>query len=387
MALVALNRILIVLGNVGLFISGFLSLSHFMKLSLPCGAAKSCDVVTTHQSAYLTGNHIDGGIPVAYLGLLGYIALTGLAIYRGVANKESSRTLTLIGFILSGLGALYSGYLTYTALYVIGQTCIWCIASAVTMVLTTVIYAAMLQGEGKGEKVAGKQDAIVVGISTLVMALSLGYMINGRVQAGEKIDGGAADRIVDKNLELVGPDDHIFGNPDAPVTIVEFADLLCPTCQQNFPIIEELVKSSNGKIRLVFHHFPLIGAEGHEMALPAAVFAEIAADEGKFFPFIAEVYSKPNAEMRSQSTLMGIAKAMGMDTEKVQKRLSDQEDPAIKRVTDDINLANEIKITGTPSLFIQAKGGKYEAVASSRLESKLNEEPYKSLILGAGAAK
>ncbi len=387
MATVALNRILIILGNVGLFISGFLSLSHHYKLSLPCGAAKGCDTVTMHPSAYLTGNHYTGGIPVAYLGLLGYLFLTGLAIYRAVANKEGTKTLTIVGFVASLLGALYSGYLTYTAIYEIHATCWWCIASAITMVLTTVVYAAMLQADAQGEKPAGKVDAGLAGIATLVMALSLGGFITKRINDGEKIDGQSVKLIQAGKLDLVGDSAHIFGNPDAPVTIVEFADLLCPTCQQNFPILEDLVKNSDGKIRLVFRHFPLFGLDGHQMAVPAATVAEMAADEGKFFPFIAQVYSKSNAEMRQQSTLLAVAKSLGMDTERIQKRLEDPDDPAIKRVTDDINLANEIKITGTPTLFLHAKGGQFEQVASSALERKLNEEPYKSLILGGGAGE
>lgn len=340
-----------------------------------------------HPSAYLTGNHFTGGIPVAYLGLVGYLFLTGLAIYRAVANKESVKALTLIGFVVSGLGALYSGYLTYTAIYVIHATCWWCIASAITMVLTTVVYAAMLQADAKGEKPAGKVDAGLAGVATLVMALSLGGMITKRISDGEKIDGQSMGIIQAGQIDLVGEGAHIFGNPDAPVTIVEFADLLCPTCQQNFPVLEDLVKNSNGKIRLVFRHFPLFMSQGHEMAIPAATVAEMAADEGKFFPFIAQVYSKSNAEMREQSTLLAVAKSLDMDTEKIKKRLEDPEDPAIKRVTDDINLANEIKITGTPTLFLHAKGGQFEQVASSALERKLNQEPYKSLILGGGAGQ
>ena len=387
MAPVALNRILIILGNVGIFISGFLSLSHYYKLSLPCGAAKGCDTVTMHPSAYLTGNHFTGGIPVAYLGLLGYLFLTGLAIYRAMANKEHVRSLNLIGFIIAGVGALYSGYLTYTAIYVIHATCWWCIASAITMVLTTIVYAAMFQMDAVGEKPKGKIDVALAGIATLVMAVSLGGMISKRISDGEKIDG-QSDRLIQSNqIDLVGENAHILGNPDAPVTIVEFADLLCPTCQQNFPILEDLVKNSNGKIRLVFRHFPLYMAPGHEMAVPAATVAEMAADEDKFFPFITQIYSKSNEEMRQQSTLLAVAKSLGMDIEKIQKRLEDPEDPAIKRVTDDINLANEIKITGTPTLFLQAKGGRYEQVASSALERKLNQEPYKSLILGGGSGQ
>lgn len=386
MTSVALNRILIVLGFVGLFISGFLSLSHYMKLSLPCGPAKGCDTVTSHASAYLTGDHSSGGTPVAYLGLLGYLFLTVLAIYKGVAGKESSKGLNFIGFLVAGVGALYSGYLTYTALYVIHATCFWCISSAITMVLTTVAYAGLLQADAQAVEKRGK-DMVLAGVMSVLLAVSLGGMISWQRARGGGIDLGSVARANDPNapIPMIAADDHIYGNPDAPITIIEFADLLCPTCSQSYPIVEDLVRNSNGKVRLVFHHFPLFSLEGHGMAMMSATVSEVAADENKFWQFLGAIYAKPQADLQTPESIMAIAKSIGLDPAKVQKRLEAASDPAVKRVTDDFNLGNQIKISSTPSLFIKAKDGQWEAVKHTELEAKLNQEPYRSIMTGAAA--
>jgi len=121
------------------------------------------------------------------------------------------------------------------------------------------------------------------------------------------------------------------------------------------------------------------------MALPAATMAEIASEDSKFWNFISQVYSKQHADLQTTEALLAVAKSVGLDIEKVQKRMADPDDPAIKRVTDDLNLANQIKVSSTPTLFIQAKDGPVEGVTNSMLEQKLNEEPYKSLIKGTGS--
>jgi protein-disulfide isomerase len=382
-----INRILIVLGFAGLFISGFLSLSHLMDISLPCGPAKGCDVVATHSSAYLVGDSVKGGFPVAYLGFLGYLFLTGLALFRSIRGSEASRPLAVLGFGASLLGAMYSGYLIYVSLNVIKATCIWCMASAVVMLITTVTAAALLQADPEKERKKTKLDIAIAGILTVVVAAGLVGGASYLKASGETLDGGLVVRIREKNVNLVGPDAHILGDPNAPVTLIEFADLLCPSCQDSFPVLHELVNSSKGKIRLVFHHFPLFMKPEHKMAVPAASIAEMAAEEGKFWVFITGIYSKKLEELQEPDALLAIAKSVGMDTAKIQERLKNPNDPAIERVTADMNMANEIKIKSTPTLFLQAQGREPEIVAASQLENRLNEEPYISLIRGGAAGQ
>lgn len=55
----------------------------------------------------------------------------------------------------------------------------------------------------------------------------------------------------------VGPSDHVFGNPDAPVTLVEYGDYECPYCGRAHAVVEEVLRQMGPEARFVFRHFPL----------------------------------------------------------------------------------------------------------------------------------
>jgi len=69
---------------------------------------------------------------------------------------------------------------------------------------------------------------------------------------------------------------HVYGNPDAPITIIEYGDLECPYCGAAAPVLRELIDTSGGRARLVFRHFPLFGV--HPFALTAALAAEASGE-------------------------------------------------------------------------------------------------------------
>ena len=80
--------------------------------------------------------------------------------------------------------------------------------------------------------------------------------------------------------EDVSDDDAFLGDKDAPVTIVEFSEYQCPYCERHVretvpQIMEKYVDT--GKVKYVFRDFPL---EFHPNAIPAALAAECAGDEG-----------------------------------------------------------------------------------------------------------
>lgn len=85
-----------------------------------------------------------------------------------------------------------------------------------------------------------------------------------------------------KALLTITKDDVIRGNPDAPLTLVEYSDLQCPACAAYAPIIKQLVEKHDGKLRLVYRHFPL---DQHVHAKKAAYAAEAAHKQGKFFEY------------------------------------------------------------------------------------------------------
>jgi thiol-disulfide isomerase/thioredoxin len=72
----------------------------------------------------------------------------------------------------------------------------------------------------------------------------------------------------------------VRGAPMAPITIVEFSDFECPYCGAAHPLLKETLREFEGKVRLAFKHYPL---PSHPRAVPAALAAEAARMQGKFW--------------------------------------------------------------------------------------------------------
>src|SRR5690348_15338270 len=87
---------------------------------------------------------------------------------------------------------------------------------------------------------------------------------------------------------------HVKGDANAPVTIVEFADFQCPACRRAYNgILHKTLAKPN--IRFVFHHFPF--PDMHPRALPAAIAAEAAANQGKFWPMYENLFTGEKTEL------------------------------------------------------------------------------------------
>jgi protein-disulfide isomerase len=74
------------------------------------------------------------------------------------------------------------------------------------------------------------------------------------------------------NIPPVTSDEHIFGNPDAIVTIVEYSDFECPYCKQFQPVLKQIVQESGGNVRWVYRDYPL-----HQHSFEKLVAAECIA--------------------------------------------------------------------------------------------------------------
>jgi protein-disulfide isomerase len=101
-------------------------------------------------------------------------------------------------------------------------------------------------------------------------------------------DGGLTDTV-----RPVGANDHIFGNPSAPVKIVEFSDLECPYCSRFHESMQKAMDEfgKDGRIAWVYRHFPLESI--HPYAREAAKSAECINELGgnaKFWDFVDMVF-------------------------------------------------------------------------------------------------
>lgn len=117
----ALRVALLALAVVGVLISAYLTWTHFAGLTPVCtGSGEGCQTVQSSRYASLLG------IPVALLGLVAYGGLVfSVAVWAEIG--------IFLGFLISLVGTLFSVYLTYLEVFVIGALCQWCLASAVIM--------------------------------------------------------------------------------------------------------------------------------------------------------------------------------------------------------------------------------------------------------------
>lgn len=118
-----LRRVMLVLSVIGLGVATYLTIIHYAGINPACTAGQSCVKVQTSAWSKLDG------VPVALLGLIGYI---GITISLLVPDREESRLATL-GLTLVGFA--FSGYLTYRELFSIHAICEWCASSAVILTI------------------------------------------------------------------------------------------------------------------------------------------------------------------------------------------------------------------------------------------------------------
>jgi uncharacterized membrane protein len=118
-----------VLCVIGIGIAGYLTYVHYEGLKVLCLSSGGCETVQASRYAKLAG------IPVATLGLVGYVLILGSLALRGETGRA-------VGFGLALFGFCFSMYLTYRELFTIHAICQWCVSSAVVMTIVTALTLA-----------------------------------------------------------------------------------------------------------------------------------------------------------------------------------------------------------------------------------------------------
>ena len=141
------------------------------------------------------------------------------------------------------------------------------------------------------------------------------------------------------------PDRHVLGDPDAPVTIVEYGDLECPYCRDAEPVLRRLVEESDGRVRLVWRHLPLFQLHPH--ALAAALAAEAAGGQGRFWEMQRLLFEHQDA--LSDDDIVAYAAELGLDREQVVGASADRYARAVQA---DYEGGIELDVPGTPTLLV-----------------------------------
>jgi protein-disulfide isomerase len=144
----------------------------------------------------------------------------------------------------------------------------------------------------------------------------------------------------------VGGADHILGPSHAAVTVVEYGDFECPNCKQAAPAVKLLLTRFAGRVRFAYRHFPLEGVHPH--ALHAALAAEAAGAQGKFWPMHDLLFENQNHLKPAQ--LRRYAERLELDMARYDTEMA--EELYLQRVRSHIESGERSGVRGTPGFFI-----------------------------------
>lgn len=195
-----------------------------------------------------------------------------------------------------------------------------------------------------------RRNAIGLGLGALAAATgglaNFGLASDAHAQAEKSDDGGMA---VDVKTE------NIMGEPNAPVTIIEYSSMTCPHCatyhRVTMPgLTEKYIKT--GKVRYVIREFPL-----DRIAFAAAALARCAGPE-KYFPFITALYKQQDTWARGPGSpvprLFKMAKQAGFSEESFNSCMRNKE--VVSHIEKSLeNGKTRYNVRSTPTLFVNGK--------------------------------
>jgi protein-disulfide isomerase len=144
----------------------------------------------------------------------------------------------------------------------------------------------------------------------------------------------------------VGPEDHVQGPGDAPITLVEYGDYECPHCGRAYPIVKALQEEFGKRLRFVFRNFPL--RELHPHAEAAAEAAEFAGEHKKFWEMHDLIFE--NQSVLSDHLLGELSQELGLDATSLGTSL--RSGTFFERVQRDFFGGIRSGLNGTPTFFI-----------------------------------
>ena len=306
-----------------------------------CIGGGGCDAVRASAYAHLWGQ------PLPVFGVAMYAVLALLLFSQPLGPAQWALARRYLVATLSGFGFLFSVYLTVLEGRVIHAWCAWCVVSALTV---TAIFLVSGWEIGRPapepepvEALAQARTHFGVCMAALIVGIPAFYYLSRHGELPSTVQA-APEAVIRERL--IRPDTHVRGNPQAPVTIVEFGDFQCPACGQEQQVIREIRQKYGDQICWVFRQFPIPPL--HEFAEAAAVASECAADQGKFWEAVDKLYD--NQADLSNDALRRYAAELGLNTDRFNQCLNSQ--ATLGRVRRDLDDAHALGVRGTPMFFV-----------------------------------
>lgn len=170
-------------------------------------------------------------------------------------------------------------------------------------------------------------------------------------------------------------DDHIRGNKDGKVTVMEFSDLECPFCKQFHPTMLNLVRDYGDKVRFVWRHYPLPFHQNAEKEAEGAECMNELGGQDAFWKYVDTIFERTtsNGTGFALDNLGPLASELGVDQTAFQSCLDSGK--YAKHVQDDITDGNTAGVSGTPTTIIYDQSGKPNVIVGA-----VSEDQFKTAI-------
>lgn len=209
------------------------------------------------------------------------------------------------------------------------------------------------------EKSVIKQDGIKKIVSTLII---IGVFVVGAIllRGTSPKDNNIVDNtdidFSDIIIRPISPDEHILGNINAEIMIVEYSDTECPFCKRFHTTMNEIVKNNGDKVAWVYRHYPI--PQLHKKAFLEAEATECAWEQGgntQFWNFTNELYKRTQSNDSLEVTeLPKIAGDIGINVESFNACLLSGK--YTSKVEADIMDGQLVGVRGTPTSFVLQNG-------------------------------
>ncbi|MCR4343033.1 MAG: DsbA family protein [Patescibacteria group bacterium] len=204
------------------------------------------------------------------------------------------------------------------------------------------------------------KNNLTIPVAIIVAAVIIGGAViltkNNGTDSGSKTKKETGSNI---SIRPVSEDDHILGNPDAEIKLVEFSDTECPYCKVFHGTMNQIANEygKDGKVAWVYRHLPLDSL--HSRARKEAEATECARELGgntKFWEYINNLYSvTPSNNNLNPNELPNIAESIGLDRVQFEECLSSERNAS--KVEEDAQEAIANGGNGTPFTIIIDKNG------------------------------
>ena len=165
-----------------------------------------------------------------------------------------------------------------------------------------------------------------------------------------------------QNVRPVSKQDHIRGDAEAPVKIIEYSDIECPFCKRFHPTMKQVVSEYQGKVAWVYRHFPLSFHQNAEKEAEATECANELGGNDAFWKYVDTLFERTtsNGTGFALDQLAPLAKEIGLDETKFKSCLDSGK--YASRVQQDERDGASAGVTGTPGNIVIGKDGKAQLV-------------------------